>query len=133
MQSNKKIDPIKLDKDIMSKEIKILGLYDPVEYGLSMDMWLNSDGAKLVLGAPANDDNYSGTTITDKRALPGMEQPFYYWIPSIAPSGMTFLTSNKYKDWKNSLFIGSLKFEYLERLVIKNNKIIYNVWIFRII
>ena len=68
--------------------------------------------------------NYSGTTITDKKALPGMEQPFYYWVPSIAPSGMTFLTSNKYKGWKNSLFIGSLKFEYLERLVINKNKIV---------
>ena len=68
--------------------------------------------------------NYSGTTITDKKSLPGMEQPFYYWIPSIAPSGMTFLTSNIYKGWKNSLFIGSLKFEYLERLVIKKNKVV---------
>jgi len=68
--------------------------------------------------------NYSGTAITDKRSMPGMEQPFYYWIPSIAPSGMTFLTSNKYKGWKNNLFVGSLKFEYLERLVIKNNKVI---------
>ncbi len=68
--------------------------------------------------------NYSGTTITNKKSLPGMEQPFYYWIPSIAPSGMTFLTSSKYKGWKNSLFIGSLKFEYLERLVIKKNKVV---------
>ena len=68
--------------------------------------------------------NYSGTTITDNKALPGMEQPIYYWTPSIAPSGMAFLTSNKYKGWKNSLFIGSLKFEYLERLVIKNNKVV---------
>ena len=49
--------------------------------------------------------NYSGTTITNNKAHPEMEQPFYYWIPSIAPSGMTFLTSNKYKGWKNSLFI----------------------------
>ncbi len=47
MQSNKKIDPIKLDQDIASKEIKIVGLYDPAEYGLSIDMWSNSDGSKL--------------------------------------------------------------------------------------
>ena len=33
-------------------------------------------------------------------SLPGMEQPFYYWIPSIAPSGMAFSTSNIYGDWK---------------------------------
>ena len=47
MQSNKKIDPIKLDQDVASKEIKIVGLYDPAEYGLSIDMWSNSDGFKL--------------------------------------------------------------------------------------
>ncbi len=47
MQSNKKIDSIKLDQDVVSKEIKIVGLYDPEEYGLSIDMWLNSDGSKL--------------------------------------------------------------------------------------
>ena len=47
MQSNKIIDPIKLDQDVASKEIKIVGLYDPAEYGLSIDMWSNSDGSKL--------------------------------------------------------------------------------------
>ncbi len=47
MQSNKKIDPIKLDQNVASKEIKIVGLYDPAEYGLSIDMWSNSDGSKL--------------------------------------------------------------------------------------
>ena len=47
MQSNKKIDQIKLDQNVVSKEVKILGLYDPAEYGLSIDMWLNSDGLKL--------------------------------------------------------------------------------------
>ena len=47
MQSNKKIDLIKLDQDVASKEIKIVGLYDPAEYGLSIDMWSNSDGSKL--------------------------------------------------------------------------------------
>jgi hypothetical protein len=47
MQSNKKIDSIKLDQDVISKEIKIVGLYDPAEYGLSIDMWSNSDGSKL--------------------------------------------------------------------------------------
>ena len=67
--------------------------------------------------------NYSGTSITDKREMPGMEQPLYYWVPSIAPSGMAFSTSGVYKDWEGDLFVGSLKFKYLERLVIKNNKV----------
>ena len=67
--------------------------------------------------------NYSGTSITDKREMPGMEQPLYYWVPSIAPSGIAFSTSGVYKDWEGDIFVGSLKFKYLERLVIKNNKV----------
>ncbi len=68
--------------------------------------------------------NYSGTTITDNRALPGMEQPFYYWVPSIAPSGMAFVTGNKYPNWTGDLLVGSLKYTYLERLQIRNNKVV---------
>ncbi len=47
LQTNKQKNTIKLDKEFSSKEIKIVGLYDPSEYGLSMDMWSNSDGTKL--------------------------------------------------------------------------------------
>lgn len=67
--------------------------------------------------------NYSGTSITDKTSMLGMEEPLYYWVPSIAPSGMAFSSSNVYKKWKGNLFVGSLKFKYLERLVLKNGKI----------
>ena len=56
--------------------------------------------------------------------MPGIEQPLYYWVPSIAPSGMAFSTSDIYKDWKGDLFVGSLKFKYLERLVIRDKKVI---------
>jgi glucose/arabinose dehydrogenase len=69
--------------------------------------------------------NYSGTTITKDTALPSMEQPLYYWIPSIAPSGMAFVSGDVYPEWEGSLLVGSLKFEYLERLVVENNKVIY--------
>ena len=68
--------------------------------------------------------NYSGTPITNQTSSPDMAQPFYYWVPSIAPSGMAFSTSNIYEGWKNNLFVGSLKFEYLERLIIENNKVV---------
>jgi glucose/arabinose dehydrogenase len=68
--------------------------------------------------------NYSGTTITDDRALPGMEQPFYYWVPSIAASGMAFVTGEKYPEWKGDLLVGSLKKTYVERLQIRNNKVV---------
>ncbi len=47
LQLNKKKETIKLDKKFSSKEIKIVGLYDPSKYGLTMDMWSNSDGKRL--------------------------------------------------------------------------------------
>jgi glucose/arabinose dehydrogenase len=68
--------------------------------------------------------NYSGTPITDKTSMSNMAQPFYYWVPSIGPSGMAFSSSGVYPDWTDNLFAGSLKFEYLERLVIENNKVV---------
>jgi len=67
--------------------------------------------------------NYSGTSITDKTEMDGMEQPIHYWVPSIAPSGMTFVTSDKYKGWKGSLLVGSLSFQYLERLEFSGNTV----------
>lgn len=68
--------------------------------------------------------NYSGTPITDKRSQAGMEQPVYYWIPSIAPSGMTFVTGNKYPDLKDAVLAGSLKFLYIEALHFEGNKVV---------
>lgn len=68
--------------------------------------------------------NYDDSVITDDTELPGMEQPLHYWVPSIAPSGMAFVTSDVYPAWKNNLLVGSLKFEYLNRVVIKNGKVI---------
>ncbi|MFL2612015.1 MAG: PQQ-dependent sugar dehydrogenase [Flavobacteriaceae bacterium] len=70
--------------------------------------------------------NYSGTIITNEKEHPEMEQPLYYWIPSIAPSGFTYVSTKRYKGWKGSLLTGSLKFKYLERIKLnKNNKVIY--------
>ncbi|WMI64424.1 PQQ-dependent sugar dehydrogenase [Aestuariibaculum sp. YM273] len=68
--------------------------------------------------------NYSGTSFTDITEKEGMEQPLFYWVPSIAPSGMTFVYSDKYPNWKGNLLVGSLKFQYLERLILENNKVI---------
>ena len=63
-------------------------------------------------------ENYGGGKIGDGiTAKPGLEQPLHYWAPSIAPSGMVFLTSERYgKDWVGNLFAGSLKFGYLDRI-----------------
>ena len=68
--------------------------------------------------------NYSGTKFTEYTSLPEMEQPLHYWTPSIAPSGMAFISSNKYGNWKGDLLVGSLKFRYLNKCKIENNKVV---------
>jgi glucose/arabinose dehydrogenase len=67
--------------------------------------------------------NYDGTILTPDTAKEGMMQPVHYYVPSIAPCGQTFITGKRYKGWENSLLIGSLRFKYLERVVIENNKV----------
>ena len=47
MQSDKKVNSIILDENIISKDVKLSGLYDPEDYGLDIDMWTNSDGDQL--------------------------------------------------------------------------------------
>lgn len=68
--------------------------------------------------------NYSGTSFTDITEKEGMEQPIHYWDPSIAPSGMAFINSEKYGDWNGNLLVGSLKFQYLDLCTLKDNKVI---------
>ncbi|TWO32566.1 PQQ-dependent sugar dehydrogenase [Seonamhaeicola sediminis] len=68
--------------------------------------------------------NYNGTTFTDITEKEGMEQPLFYWVPSIAPSGMAIVSSDIYPNWKGNVLVGSLKFKYLERLILEDNKVI---------
>ena len=51
-----------------------------------------------------------------------MEQPIKYWVPSIAPSGMTFYTGNLFAPWRRSLFIGALTGQVLVRLELDGDK-----------
>ena len=67
---------------------------------------------------------YSGEKIGEGTKKPGLEQPVYYWDPSIAPSGMTFYTGDKFPAWKGSLFVGALKFQLLARLEVDGNRIV---------
>ncbi|MCI0531996.1 MAG: PQQ-dependent sugar dehydrogenase, partial [candidate division Zixibacteria bacterium] len=67
--------------------------------------------------------DYSGATIGEGTAKPGMEQPVYYWDPVIAPSGMCFYTGDAFPQWKGSIFIGSLTPGLLVRLTLKDNKV----------
>ncbi|WET47896.1 PQQ-dependent sugar dehydrogenase [Chryseobacterium indologenes] len=61
-----------------------------------------------------------GEGITRKE---GTEQPVYYWDPVISPSGVTFYTGN-IEEWKGNLFIGCLSGEHINRIVMKDNKVI---------
>ncbi|KQS33459.1 PQQ-dependent sugar dehydrogenase [Dyadobacter sp. Leaf189] len=67
--------------------------------------------------------DYDNSIISKDTAKAGMEQPVIFWRPSIAPCGMTFVTSDKFKDWKGDLIVGSLKFMQLHHLTIKGNKV----------
>lgn len=70
-------------------------------------------------------ENYGGGKIGEGTAKAGMEQPLHYWVPSIAPSGMAFLTSDRYGTaWKGSLFVGSLKFARLHRLELQGAQVV---------
>ena len=69
--------------------------------------------------------NYSGTTITKNKSLPDMEQPLYYWLPSIAPSSFEYISSDIYPNWKGSLLAGALVFKYIERIDLENDKVVY--------
>ena len=70
--------------------------------------------------------NYDGSKIgSGDSAAPGLEPPLHHWTPSIAPSGMAFLTSDRYgAAWKGNLLVGSLKFQYLDRIELKDGQVV---------
>lgn len=67
--------------------------------------------------------DYSGAKIGEGTAKPGMEQPLFYWDPSIAPSGAAFYTGSVWPQWKNSLFVGALAGSLLARLSTEGEKV----------
>jgi glucose/arabinose dehydrogenase len=67
--------------------------------------------------------NYDGTVLTPINEKEGLEQPVFQWTPSIGPCGMTFVTGDRYPDWKNNIFLGSLPLKHLERVVLENNRV----------
>ena len=69
--------------------------------------------------------DYSGEKMGDGiQQKAGMEQPVYYWDPVISPCGICFYRGNAIPEWRNNLFIAALSGQHLDRLVIKNNKIV---------
>ena len=68
--------------------------------------------------------DYDGTIISSDTAKVGMEQPVFYWIPSIAPSSLTRVTGNIYKGWQGDFLSGSLSFDSLDRLIMQGDKVV---------
>jgi len=70
--------------------------------------------------------NYNGTIINDVKYKPGMEQPNLYWRPSIAVCGLDFYTGDLFKQWKNKLLVGALKFEEVRLLDIEGDRVMHD-------
>ena len=82
-----------------------------VSYGVQYDA-RQADGRKNVR---------VGTGLT---SLPGVEEPIYFWVPSIAPSGMTFYTGSLFPEWQGNLFIGAMAGRHLVRLILDGERVI---------
>jgi glucose/arabinose dehydrogenase len=67
--------------------------------------------------------DYNGARIHESTAREGMEQPIKYWVPSIAPSGMTFYSAKLFPKWTGSLFSGALAGEMLVRLSLNGDTV----------
>ncbi len=72
----------------------------------------------------ANSMQTSRTAPNGLTSAPGMEQPLYYWDPTIAPSGMTFYDGKLIPEWKGNLFVAALAGEHVSRLVLDGTKVV---------
>jgi aldose sugar dehydrogenase len=68
--------------------------------------------------------DYSGAKIHEGTQKAGMEQPVWHWVPSIAPSGLTFYNGNLFPAWRGSLFAGALASQALVRLELDGDKVV---------
>ncbi len=129
------------------KAIYSLGHRNPqgmAMHPLSGDIWIHEHGPRggdeiNVIKAGANYGwpilsygvNYSGTEFAEAQERAGFESPVHYWDPSIAPSGMTFITSQRYPQWRGDLLVGSLKFNYLVFCEVAGDRITSTKILFR--
>jgi aldose sugar dehydrogenase len=98
-----------------------------VEHGAKGGDELNRPEAGKNYGwaAIAYGEEYSGKPIGEGLTQKdGLEQPVYYWDPVIAPSGMAFYEANLFPALKGSLLIGSMKEQHVDRLVLKDGKVV---------
>jgi len=59
-----------------------------------------------------------------KTSAPGVDEPIYFWVPSIAPSGMAFYTGNLFPEWRGNLFVGAMAGKHLVRLVLQGERVV---------
>lgn len=112
-------------------EIWSYGHRNPQGAGLDLEgrLWVSEHGAKggdevnrIAKGANygwpviSYGEHYSGAKIGEGSAKEGMEQPVFYWDPSIAPAGLMVYSGAQFPEWKGDMFVGSLKFDYIARL-----------------
>ena len=69
--------------------------------------------------------NYNGTEITPDTAKAGMEQPVLHWTPSIAPSGMDFVWSDRYPEWNGNILNGALAGQLISRVEIDGDQYVH--------
>ncbi len=67
--------------------------------------------------------DYSGLRIGIGTKKDGLEQPVYYWVPSIATSGLMFYTGDLFPDWKGNALVGGLAGSVIQRLVMQDGKV----------
>lgn len=74
--------------------------------------------------------DYSGEKMGEGiQQAAGMEQPIYYWDPSVSPSGITFYHQGNIPEWEDNLFVACLSGSHIDRLVIKDNKVVGEEWL----
>ena len=101
-QGGDEIDVIRAGKDYG---------WPDVSYGVQYDAY-RTDGRKNV---PVG----NGAT-----SMKGVEEPAYFWVPDIAPSGMLFYTGVLFPEWKGNLFVGALEGQCLVRLVLQGDRVV---------
>jgi glucose/arabinose dehydrogenase len=101
------------------------------------ELWITEHGARggdelNIIRAGANygwpvisyGTEYSGEPVGEGlTAQPGMEQPRYFWRPSIAPSGLMFYTGDMFPEWRGNLFVTALAGQHISRLVLEGDKV----------
>ena len=105
----------------------------------SGEIWLNEHGPQggdevniagrgLNYGWPeiTYGEEYGGGPVGEgKTHKAGLQQPVYYWRPSIAPSGMGFYRGKAFPGWNSSVFNGALALKHINRLVIEEGRVLH--------